>query len=61
MQKALRENESQAAEASAVSTNLKPGVTIDMSRKGIQKLPEEVVDVIKNELERFVLLVLDRS
>ncbi|CRJ80507.1 hypothetical protein BN1708_000280, partial [Verticillium longisporum] len=53
MQNALRENESQAAEASAVSNDLKPGVTIDLSRKGIQKLPEEVVDIIKNELERF--------
>ncbi|KAM0330721.1 hypothetical protein ACHAQA_003673 [Verticillium albo-atrum] len=55
MQKALRENESQAAEASAVSNDLKPGVTIDLSRKGIQKLPEEVVDIIKNELERLAL------
>lgn len=54
MQNALRENESQAAEASAVSNDLKPGVTIDLSRKGIQKLPEEVVDIIKNELERLV-------
>ncbi|KAG7135907.1 Leucine-rich repeat-containing protein sog2 like [Verticillium longisporum] len=55
MQNALRENESQAAEASAVSNDLKPGVTIDLSRKGIQKLPEEVVDIIKNELERLAL------
>lgn len=54
MQSALYENESQAAEASAVSNELKPGVTIDLSRKGIQKLPDEVVDIIKNELERFV-------
>ncbi|CRK47746.1 hypothetical protein BN1723_020382, partial [Verticillium longisporum] len=30
MQNALRENESQAAEASAVSNDLKPGVTIDL-------------------------------
>ncbi|KAL2880466.1 RAM signaling network component [Colletotrichum sp. CLE4] len=52
MQSALHENESQAAEASAVSNELKPGVTIDLSRKGIQKLPDEVVDIIKNELER---------
>lgn len=56
MRKALQENENQAAEASAVSTELKPGVTIDLSRKGIQKLPEEVVDIIKNELERSVYL-----
>ena len=54
MNDALQHNESQAAEASAVSTELKPGVTIDLSRKNIQELPEEVVDIIKNELERLV-------
>lgn len=50
------ESETQAAEAS-VGAGLKPGVTIDLSRKNIQKLPEEVVDVVKNELERLVSLV----
>ncbi|KAF4984650.1 hypothetical protein FZEAL_226 [Fusarium zealandicum] len=48
------ESENKAAEASAVGTGLKTGVTIDLSRKGIQKLPEEVVDVVKGELERSV-------
>lgn len=43
------ENESQAVD---VGPGLKSGVTIDLSRKGIQKLPEEVVDIVKNELER---------
>lgn len=57
MNDALQHNESQAAEASAVSTELKPGVTIDLSRKNIQELPEEVVDIIKNELERLVASV----
>lgn len=52
MKDALQHNESQAAEASGVSNELKPGVTIDLSRKNIQELPEEVVDIIKNELER---------
>lgn len=52
MKSALRDNESQAAEASGVSTELKPGVTIDLSRKNIQELPDEVVDIIKHELER---------
>ncbi|OTB04202.1 hypothetical protein M426DRAFT_58942 [Hypoxylon sp. CI-4A] len=55
MNSALRENENQAAEASGVSTELKPGVTIDLSRKNIQALPDEVVDIIKNELERLAL------
>jgi hypothetical protein len=54
MQHALAENENKAAEASAVSTDLKPGLTIDLSRKNIHWLPDEVVDVIKNELERLV-------
>ncbi|KAI0203178.1 RAM signaling pathway protein [Astrocystis sublimbata] len=55
MKAALQDNESQAAEASAVSNELKPGVTIDLSRLNIQTLPEEVVDIIKNELERLAL------
>ncbi|KAK6072439.1 RAM signaling pathway protein [Seiridium cupressi] len=55
MRSAIRDNESQAAEASGVSTELKPGVTIDLSRRNIQELPDEVVDIIKNELERLAL------
>ncbi|KAI2775833.1 RAM signaling pathway protein-domain-containing protein [Daldinia loculata] len=55
MNSALQENETQAAEASGVSTELKPGVTIDLSRRNIQALPDEVVDIIKNELERLAL------
>jgi len=55
MQNALQENEAQAqrAEGGAANTELKPGVTINLSHKGIRELPEEVVDVIKNELERY--------
>jgi hypothetical protein len=53
MQNAI-ESESQAAEAGAVSTGLRTGVTIDLSRKGIQKLPDEVVDIVKGDLERSV-------
>ncbi|KAB5582481.1 RAM signaling pathway protein [Coniochaeta sp. 2T2.1] len=57
MKVALEENEtqSQAAEATGVSNELRPGLTIDLSRKNIQKLPDEVVDIIKNELERLAL------
>lgn len=54
MKKAVEENESQAAEASGVSNDLKPGVTVNLSHKNIQKLPEEVVDIIKDQLERYV-------
>ena len=54
MRDALRESDQQAGDTSGVSTDLKPGLTIDLSRKNIQKLPDEVVDIIKNELERYV-------
>jgi hypothetical protein len=56
VQKALQENEAQAqsAEGGIVSSDLKPGLTVDLSRKNIRELPEEVVDVIKHELERSV-------
>jgi len=57
MNNALMDNESQAAEASGVSNELKPGITIDLSRRNIQELPEGVVDIIKHELERLVLLI----
>ena len=52
MKHALDENQTKAAEASGVSNELKPGVTIDLSHKQIQKFPEEVIDIIKNDLER---------
>ncbi|KAI1815779.1 RAM signaling pathway protein [Poronia punctata] len=55
MKAALQDNETQAAEASGVSNDLKPGVTIDLSRLNIHYLPDEVVDIIKNELERLAL------
>lgn len=52
MQTALESEKNQAADAGAVGPGLRSGVTIDLSRKNIQKLPEEVVDIVKNELER---------
>lgn len=58
MKKAVEENESQAAEASGVSNELKPGVTVNLSHKNIQKLPEEVVDIIKDQLERYANVFL---
>lgn len=53
MQTAL-ESEGQVADAGAVGTGLRSGVTVDLSRKGIQKLPEEVVDIVKDQLERYL-------
>jgi len=55
MRNALDENQTKAADASEVSNELKPGVTIDLSHKSIQRFPEEVVDIIKHELERYYL------
>lgn len=52
------EKQSEAAEATGVSNELRPGLTIDLSRKNIKQLPDEVVDIIKNELERYVLMVM---
>lgn len=51
MDNALEQHRTQAGEASDLVT----GVTIDLSRKNIQKLPDEIVDIIKNELERLAL------
>lgn len=51
------ESEGQTVEASTAGTGLKSGVTVDLSRKNIQKLPEEVVDIVKDELERCVQLL----
>lgn len=53
MRNALEGEKSQAVDAAAAgAAGLKPGITIDLSRKSIQKLPEEVVDIVKTELER---------
>ncbi|KAI1008020.1 hypothetical protein K3495_g214 [Podosphaera aphanis] len=55
MENALEENQTKSAEVKGVSTELKPGVTIDLSHKHIQRFPEEVVDIIKDEIERLAL------
>ncbi|PFH60527.1 hypothetical protein XA68_10807 [Ophiocordyceps unilateralis] len=55
MQTALESEKNQAADVEAVGPGLRSGVTIDLSRKDIQKLPEEVVDIVKHELERLAL------
>jgi len=34
------------------SSELQPGITIDLASKNIHHLPEEVIDVIKDEIER---------
>ncbi|TVY18306.1 Leucine-rich repeat-containing protein sog2 [Lachnellula arida] len=55
MKSALEENRTKAAEATGVSNELKQGITIDLSHKQIKVFPDEVVDIIKNELERLAV------
>lgn len=52
MRLALRERETQGADATGLINDHTPGITIDLSRKNILKLPDEVVDIIKHDLER---------
>lgn len=54
------ESENQAAEVGSVGASIKPGVTVDLSRKNIHRIPEEVVDIVKNELERSVFTAVAR-
>jgi hypothetical protein len=53
MRDALEENKTKAGAVTGMSSELKPGITIDMSHKNIKKFPE-VVDIIKTELERYL-------
>lgn len=53
MQNALEENQTKSGGTAGITNELKPGITIDMSHKNIQRFPEEVVDIIKSELERY--------
>ncbi|OBT86362.1 hypothetical protein VE02_03804 [Pseudogymnoascus sp. 03VT05] len=55
MQNALEENQTKSGATAGITNELKPGITIDMSHKNIQRFPEEVVDIIKSELERLAL------
>ena len=38
-----------------------PGITIDLGHKGIARLPDEVIDVIRVEIERCALLLFPRK
>lgn len=57
MKLAVGEHEKKVVEAEGLTV---PGVTIDLSHKLIQIFPEEVVDIIKNELERYCLYYTPR-
>ncbi|CAK7204583.1 RAM signaling network component [Sporothrix eucalyptigena] len=55
MKDALRHTNQQVGDGGDINNELKPGLTIDLSRKNIQRLPDEVVDIIMNKLERLAL------
>ncbi|KAI9701586.1 MAG: RAM signaling network component [Candelina mexicana] len=41
--------------AGSVNGSIRPGLTIDLGHKNIQRIPEEVVYIIKDEIERLAL------
>jgi hypothetical protein len=43
----------------ALSAELQqPGITVDLGHRNIVRLPDEVIDIIKDEIERYVLYLL---
>lgn len=54
MQNAVEEEQNSAGGPHGMGNGLTPGITIDMSHRNIQTFPEEVVDIIKTELERYI-------
>jgi hypothetical protein len=56
--KALGDDDSRTpADAPAGADGLKPGITLDLIGKNIPALPDEVVDILRNGVERYDLLV----
>lgn len=53
MKAAVDDNQTKTADANGAE--LKAGITIDLSYRNIQTFPEEVVDIIKTELERYAV------
>lgn len=54
---ASREETRRSADDDGVPKELQqPGVTIDLGHKNVHNLPEDVVDIIKDDIERYVIL-----
>jgi hypothetical protein len=47
-------NHRAAAEAPRELQQQHPGITIDLGHKNIARLPDEVIDVIRAEIERYI-------
>ncbi|KAI9828578.1 MAG: hypothetical protein M1819_006570 [Sarea resinae] len=52
---ARQETQRPVADAGGTNGNLRPGLTIDLGHKQIQRIPDEVIDIIKDEIERLAL------
>jgi hypothetical protein len=51
--------ESRRGRDGVLSTDLQqPGVTVDLGHRNIVRLPDEVIDIIKQEIERYVNFLL---
>ena len=52
--RAAREETQRSASGGDTGANgdVKPGVTIDLGHKYIARIPDEMVDIIKDEIER---------
>ena len=53
------EDEDEAAAAPEETSSPRPGLTIDLSRRNISALPDEVVDMLQNGLERSILSMIN--
>jgi hypothetical protein len=51
---AKREEEKKGTANEALRGGLKPGLTIDLCHKNIERIPDEVVDLMADEIERYV-------
>lgn len=49
---ARQETQHSVDHAGNVKDSLRPGLTIDLGHQDIQRIPEEVVNIIKDEIER---------
>lgn len=49
-----REDTTRRTEPDVVKDLAQPGITIDLGHHALRRLPEEVIDIIKGEIERCV-------
>ncbi|KAL1635479.1 RAM signaling network component [Diplodia intermedia] len=57
----VREDTTRRTEPDVVKDLAQPGITIDLGHHGIRRLPEDVIDIIKADIERCVAATLLRQ